>query len=117
MTERLDPFDQGREQLERWLESQVENQWPDAMTSYRGRARNGDHHWEIQVPTQGRYWVAATDDVLSDADELRRAEETLERNQWLDRLTGVKTRGILLKSDGRIMNWDRDTDEEYGFLE
>lgn len=116
METREDPIRHGLRTLENWIGRQVDGHWPDAETSYRGRGKNGDHYWNIRVPTVGNFWIAATESVLGDPDDIRAAEDTLGRIRWLDRLPAAPTRGVLLKDNGRVLVWDPETDETFGYF-
>jgi hypothetical protein len=116
MAERDDrPFD-GRQRLEGWIGDQVANHWPGASAHYRGRGRNGDHYWQIEVPTLGEFYLAAADPVLDNPVTVDIAEQSLARELWLERLPGVESRGVLVKPGGRVLEWSQERDETLGFL-
>lgn len=116
MAERDDRVREGRDRLGTWIEEQVTGYWPEAVSDYRGRGPNGDHFWQIRVPTVGNFFLATTESVLTDSDDLDLAKEELDRARWLDRLPAVETHGILVKDGGRIFKWIPDKDETAGHL-
>ncbi|HLU26766.1 MAG TPA: hypothetical protein VKZ58_13765 [Longimicrobiales bacterium] len=117
MSTPLDPVEQGRDRFEEWVAEQVRSRWPGAHVHFRDRAMNGSYHWQIDVPEVGEFHVAATEDVLADEYEIERAEDSLVRELWLERLPDVPTRAAVVKPGGRVFGWNPVSDTTIGPLE
>lgn len=105
-----------RERFEEWAREEVQSRWPEARVRYRSRAMKGSHHWQIDAPGVGEFWLAATDEVVEDPMEVDTATDRLSSVGWLDRLPDVPGRGIQVKPGGRIFQWDHERDDTHGFL-
>lgn len=114
MANRKDGQEDLRAEFEEFLIDEVRSRWPDAEVHYRSRAPKGSHCWEVDAPGVGAFWVGATEDVLSDRNEVTAAEESLRRALWLERIPDVPTHGVQVRPGGRVFQWNPERDDTIG---